>query len=128
MESLSLAERLSAPDVGQTDPFSMGASSTPTGPKSPMSAGSELEVAAEDLQPEGPARKRPRRDVDGVATCTNVVVNEDDLLCDWIGALAWLETAATTAQVRRLRELAAALDKEPVTCVGLKDAAQYFQV
>ena len=80
-----------------------------------MSAGSELEVAAEDLQPEGPARKRPRRD-------------EDDLLCDWIDALAWLETAETTAQVRRLRELAAALDKEPVTRVGLEDAAQYFQV
>ena len=42
------------------------------------------------------ARKRPRRDADGVATCTNAAAHDDDLLCDWIDALAWLETAAAT--------------------------------
>ena len=76
--------------------------------------------------PEGAARKRPRRDADRAAT------HDDDLLCDWIDALAWLETdaanAATPAQVRRLRELAAALGKQPVTRMGLTDAVQHFQV
>ena len=72
--------------------------------------------------PEGAARKRPRRDADRAAT------HDDDLLCDWIDALAWLETAATTAQVRRLRELAAALGNQPVTRMGLTDAVQHFQV
>ena len=106
----------------------MPASSKPAGPKRAKKAASEPEAAPEEPQAEGAARKRPRRDADGVATCTNAAAHDDDLLCDWIDAFVWLETAAATAQVRRLRELAAALDKQPVTRVGLKDAAQYFQV
>ena len=54
------------------------------------------------------------------------------MLCDWIGTLAWLETDAANAaaplQARRLRELAAAVGKQPVTRVVLAYAVHHFQV
>ena len=102
----------------------MPASSKRTGPKRAKKAASEPEAVPEESEAEGAVRKRPRRDADGVATCTNAAAHDDDLLCDWIDALAWLETAAATAQVRRLRELAAALDLRKERLSGADTPAQ----
>ena len=81
---------------------------------------------------EGAARKRPRRDADRAATPTIARTHDDDLLCDWIDAFAWLETGAANVaaagQVRRLRELAAASGKQPVARAGLNDAVWHFHV
>ena len=60
----------------------------------------------------------------------NTNEDDDELLCDWIGALAWLETdaanAAAAGQVRRLRELAVAVGKQPVARAGLEYAMHHF--
>ena len=126
-ESDAPAARPSAPDVGlAADPLSTAASSKASMPKRAKKAAAEPAESPEEARAEGAARKHPRRDADRAAA------HDDELLCDWIDALAWLETdaanAAAPAQVRRLRELAAALGKEPVTRVGVKDAVQHFHV
>ena len=84
---------------------------------------------------EGALWKRLRRDAGRLATLTNAATEatrEDTWVCDWIDAFAWLETdAAETAaptQVRRLRELAAALGTRPLSLAGLKDLCRYVHV
>ena len=96
-ESDAPAARPLDPDAGLADPLSTAASSKPTMPKRAKTAAAEPEEPPEEPEAEGAARKRPRRDADGAATSTNVTADDDDLLCDWIGAVAWLETDAAYA-------------------------------
>ena len=80
----------------------------------------EPAVSRAEPHGEGAARKRLRRLPDRLTAPTNAAtdaIRDDTWVCDWIDALAWLETdaaeTAAPAQVRRLRELAVALGKGP---------------
>ena len=96
-----------------------------------------MEPAESPAEPhgEGTARKRLRRDAERLAASTNPATDatgDDAWLCDWIDAVTWLDTdaaeAAAPVQVRRLRELAAALGKRPLTRAGLKDPCRHYYV
>ena len=135
--SASAASAAAIPFRRAPPPGSKGtaASSKASLPKRAKKAMIEPAMSPAEPHAEGAARKRPRRDAEGFASATNASTDArhgDTWLPDWIDALAWLETRAAemtaSIQVRRLRQMAATLGKQPLTRAALKEPCQHFHI